>query len=556
MCTICGHFSLRGKEATNDIYDMLHKMRHRGPDSHGVYMDGKIVKEETLDEIRDSLIDARIAMGHSRLSIVGRGKSTQPYVSCDGKLTMIHNGEIYNYRELGTLLLRNHDIKSESDSEVIIHLLEETYEGDLVDAVKKVMRLLDGMYALAVTDGERIVVTRDPIGKKPVYFIKNDSVIYFASERKALWNGKEEPVRLMPGQVIEISESGAQLSDGFNYSMPQIDIVDFKVAVDLYKNALVSAVNKRLNGLNEGRLGVIFSGGVDSVLIANLLQRAGKNIICYCTGREDSGDIVAARKVAEELGLELKTTIIDEKTVKNIIPEIIRSVEESGLLQVEVAVPMYMAAKMAAEDGIRVMYTGQAADEIFAGYPWYNDVLKEHGYLRLHEKLWEDLNYLYSDTLEREDKLTMAHSIELRAPFLDRDVIDVAMKISPRLKIESEDDNMRKRVHRQAAVELGVPPSLGFRAKDPAQSGSGIHGLVEKIALKANEKIDQKLVEENIRRDKGSLYRYGDEEYGKSLTRSYLQSIEEDIKKKYIPAFLKVENGRKRGQDPPLQPPG
>jgi len=548
MCTICGHFSLRGKEATNDIYDMLYKMRHRGPDSHGVYLDGKVETGETLDDIRDFLEDAKIAMGHSRLSIVGQGKSTQPYVSCDGKLTMIHNGEIYNYQELSTLLLRNHNIKSESDSEVIIHLLEETYEGDLVDAVKKVMPLLDGMYALAVTDGERVVVTRDPVGKKPIYFIKNSNIIYFASERKALWNGKEEPVRLMPGQVIEISELGAKVSDGFNYTMPQIDIVDFKEAVDLYKTALINAVNKRLGGLNEGKLGVIFSGGVDSVLIANLLQRAGKNIICYCTGREDSGDIIAARKVAEELGLELKATIIDERTVRDIIPEIIRSVEESGLLQVEVAVPMYMAAKMAAEDGIRVMYTGQAADEIFAGYPWYNDVLKDHGYLRLHEKLWEDLNYLYSDTLEREDKLTMAHSIELRAPFLDRDVIDIGMKISPRLKIESEDDNMRKRVHRQAAVELGVPPSLGFRAKDPAQSGSGIHGIVEKIALGANEKIDEKLVEENIRRDKGSLYRYGDEEYGKSLTRSYLQSIEEEIKKKYIPPFLNVEKERKQGK--------
>lgn len=136
----------------------------------------------------------------------------------------------------------------------------------------------------------------------------------------------------------------------------------------------------------------------------------------------------------------------------------ILNVEESGLLQVEVAIPMYMAAKMAAEDGIRVMYTGQAADELFAGYPWYSDVLVESGYLRLHEQLWEDLGRLYDDTLEREDKLTMSHSIELRAPYLDRDVIRTAMRISPRLKIQGAEDALRKRVHRQAAVELGVPP--------------------------------------------------------------------------------------------------
>jgi asparagine synthase (glutamine-hydrolysing) len=224
--------------------------------------------------------------------------------------------------------------------------------------------------------------------------------------------------------------------------------------------------------------------------------------------------------------------------VEDIIPEIIRNVEESGLLQVEVAIPMYLAAKLAAEDGIRVMFTGQAADELFAGYPWYNDVLLESGYLRLHEKLWEDLTFLYTDTLEREDKLTMAHSIELRAPYLDRDVIQTAMRISPRLKIEGGNDNLRKRVHRQASVELGVPPYLGFRTKDPAQSGSGIHGIIENIANNHVQKVDSDLVDENLRRDKGSLYRYGDDVYGHDAPRSYLQRIEKKIQEKYIPPFL------------------
>jgi asparagine synthase (glutamine-hydrolysing) len=274
------------------------------------------------------------------------------------------------------------------------------------------------------------------------------------------------------------------------------------------------------------------------VLISKLLQREGKNITCYCTGTEESGDIIAARSVADDLGLELKTTIIEEDMVEEILPEIIRNVEESGLLQVEVAIPMYLAARLAAEDDIRVMFTGQAADEIFAGYPWYNDVLGDSGYLRLHEKLWEDLNFLYTDTLEREDKLTMAHSIELRAPYLDRDVIQTAMRISPRLKIEGENDSLRKRVHRQTSVELGVPPYLGFRTKDPAQSGSGIHGIIKKIANNHTQKIDSDLVDENLRRDKGSLYRYGDDVYGDDTTRSYLQRIEEDIQKKYIPPFL------------------
>jgi asparagine synthase (glutamine-hydrolysing) len=213
-------------------------------------------------------------------------------------------------------------------------------------------------------------------------------------------------------------------------------------------------------------------------------------------------------------------------------------VEESGLLQVEVAIPMYMATKMAAADGIRVMYTGQAADELFAGYPWYSDVIRESGYLRLHEQLWEDLRRLYDDTLEREDKLAMAHSIEVRAPYLDRDVIRTAMRISPRLKIQGLEDNLRKRVHRQAAVELGVPAYLAFRIKDPAQSGSGIHGIIEKIARKHVVAPDTDLVAENIKTDKGSIYRYGEGVYGEDIARDYLQGLYQKIQDRFRPAIL------------------
>ncbi len=385
-------------------------------------------------------------------------------------------------------------------------------------------------------------MARDPIGKKPLYYIRNGNITYFASEKKALWNGQDNPSRLNPGNALYLDNTGINIFEGAHLQLPQIDIVDFRAAVELYKEVLINAVQKRLTGLRESNLGVIFSGGIDSVLIAQLLQREGKNVICYCTGTKESGDIMAARSVAEMLGLNLKTTIIDESTVEEILHEIIKNVEESGLLQVEVAVPMYLAARLAAEDNIRVMYTGQAADELFAGYPWYNDVLRESGYLQLHERLWEDLNFLYTDTLEREDKLTMAHSIELRAPYLDRDVIQTAMRISPKLKIENQSDILRKRVHRQAAVELGVPANLALRIKDPAQSGSGIHSIIEKIAHKNIDNADSSLVDRNLQRDKGSLYRYSDEPYGEELTRSFLQEIEEGIKSKYIQPFLSTVN--------------
>ena len=539
MCTICGHFVQKGKIISSDIYDMLSKMAHRGPDAHGIYLDGKVQRAPEIDDLKNDLLgQSHIALGHSRLQIVGTERTSQPYTSCDGRLSLIHNGEIYNYQELRTLLFKKHKIKTSSDSEVIVHLLEEAYRGDLLAAMQKIVGLLDGMYAIAVTDGESVVVARDPIGKKPIYYIQNENAAYFASEKKALWNGIDEPKRLPPASMLCINDAQLEIHNGFQLQMPQIDIVDYRHAVEKYKEVLIRAIEKRLTGLTETCLGVIFSGGIDSVLVANLLQRAGNNVMCFCAGTENSADVKAALSVAQELGLELEVSLISEKEIEGILPEIIRNVEESGLLQVEVAVPMYLAAKAAAEHGVRVMFTGQAADELFAGYPWYKDVVSESGYLYLHEKLWQDLSMLYTDTLEREDKLTMAHSIELRAPYLDRDVIRTAMRISPRLKLRGEEDRLQKLVHRQAAVELGVPHHLAFRVKDPAQSGSGIHKIVEDIAAKHIKKIDSEVVDENIKRDKGSLYRYGDDSYGKSVARVYLQHIEDGIKKRYIPPFL------------------
>jgi len=539
VSTICGHFVQNGTIKSTDLYDMLKKMEHRGPDTHGVYLDGKIDRVNHIEELKENLAsETHIALGHSRLEIMGKQKITQPYISCNGKIALIHNGEIFNYQELRTLLYKKHEIKTGSDSEVIVHLLGEVYQGDLLDAVKKIIGLLDGTYSLAVTDGNSVVIARDPIGKRPLYYIRNQEITYFASEKKALWNGKDTPQRLNPGDILTIDNSGVEVCEGFHLQFPQIDIVDFREAVEIYKNVLIKAVKKRLMGLSVSRIGVIFSGGIDSVLVSKLLQREGKNIICYCTGTEESGDIVAARSVAEDLGLELKTTIITEDMVEDILPEIIQNVEESGLLQVEVAIPMYLAAKLAAEDDIKVMFTGQAADELFAGYPWYKDVLGDFGYVRLHEKLWEDLILSYTDTLEREDKLTMAHSIELRAPYLDKQLIQTVMRMSPRLKIQDKNDNLRKTVHRQAAVELGIPPYIAFRTKNPAQSGSGIHEIIKKIAKRHTGGINYNLVHVNINSDKGSIYRYGNNIYGNDAARIYVQRIEDDIQKKYIPPFL------------------
>jgi asparagine synthase (glutamine-hydrolysing) len=159
------------------------------------------------------------------------------------------------------------------------------------------------------------------------------------------------------------------------------------------------------------------------------------------------------------------------------------------------------------------MLTGQGADELFGGYPWYAKVAEKEGYKMLRRHMVEDLLLLYKETLEREDKITMAHSIELREPFLDPDVISVALATSLRLNVRGRDDSFGKHVHRKLAQSLGIPKDIAYRMKEAAQHGSGMHGMLDAIARKhgfSNSSVPSNYLEELKMREKvGSSQRYG-----------------------------------------------
>jgi len=460
------------------------------------------------------------------LSIVrGEAGEIQPLRSCDGSLSLVHNGEIYNYQELRSLLGKDHALEDEDNSsEILLHLIEEIYDGNLLRTVQSVVKMLNGMYVFAVTDGDEVVVARDPAGIKPIYYVEEEGRVYFCSEKKCLYDTEGKIRSIHPGKILRVNKDGLSIHQGVIIERPQIDITDFDEAVTLYKDAITDAVEKMLRGVGAAKVGMIFSGGVDSVLIAKLISDFGCDLKCYCVGTKDSEDIKNAEKVANDLGLNLRGIKIDERTVEAVLPEIIETIELNGLLQVEVAVPMYLAAKAASEDGIKVMFRGQGADELFAGYWWYKDVVREDGFLKLHDKLWEDIDLAHDDTLEREDKVTMANSIELRVPFLDRNVVQCAMRISPRLKIKDGDDSTRKWVHRGVAAMLGVPQYTAYREKDMAQSGSGVHDIVKRIA---EGYFEGKKVEAVELEDKGSNYRYLDDDYGTPEMWAYMHEITE-----------------------------
>ena len=517
MCSIIGFVDKRPRNV-GEALTMLTKTRHRGPDAVGLYVDGKVEQGKKLLQISKLLGAGMICLGHARLEIVGGPRGLQPLSSCYGKLSLIHNGEIYNYRELRQLLAR-HRVATESDSEVLVHLIEEFYQGDLPAAVKQAMPLLDGMYAFAVTDGSCVVLARDPVGKKPVYYVEGFP-FYFASEPKALRGAGREIERLRPGDMLVINRNRITVQEGYQIEESPIRLTELEAAIREYGIVFDRAIDKRVFGLD--RAAVLLSGGVDSTLVAKAIKNRGIEVTGYCAGVRNSLDVQNAVQAAEEMEIPLRTTYLTDEVVAEILPAVIEAIELNGMVQVEAAVPMFLAARMASEDGHKVLLTGQGADELFGGYAWYCNVVAEHGHLTLHKRMWEDITKLYLDTLEREDRMTMAHSIELRAPFLDRDVIRTAMQISPRLKVKDAEDTVRKGVHREFALRQGVPAFIAKGEKVRAQDGSAIPAIIQSLAEKHFEGRE---VPEISVTDYGSNYRYLEEEYGTPEMAAFLVEI-------------------------------
>jgi asparagine synthase (glutamine-hydrolysing) len=527
MCSIVGVLT-KNNDAPHRVLEALKLLEHRGPDGAGIWCENGYSKAKHLDDLDNSL-EGKTALGHTRLSIVGGEGGLQPFCDAHNTIGLVHNGEIYNYKKLRRNLIDTHHLVSESDSEVIIRLIEENLSDGLLEAVQKSIKTLDGMYVFAISDGNKIIVVRDPVGIKQIYYAENGSEKAFASEMKVLWAlGFNKIHRLEPGHLVEINNDAIKKQPVCQISRVAVSVTNIDKAEAKYQKAILQSVKKRVDGLDH--VGLVLSGGVDSALIAKIIHDLGVQLTCYSIGYQDSTDLKMSKRFAQELGIEFKIKELTEQDIEDALEKIIKSIECRGPVQVEAALFLHFASQMARQDGLKVMLTGQGADELFGGYPWYVDVVREKGLQNLHQYMWNDIDHLHLDTLEREDKMTMAHSIELRVPFLDLEVIDTAMSIDITLKVDSKEDISRKRIHRDVAQKLGVPDYIAWRPKEVAQNGSGIHGALEKIAMNAGftSEIVKRIAYKPIAQDFGSNYRYI-EGYGEPYVWLYLDKIAYDV---------------------------
>jgi asparagine synthase (glutamine-hydrolysing) len=467
---MCGIVAEYGKADPQELEAMLARLEHRGPDEAG-----------TVDL-------GEAWLGHTRLSIVDLGGGAQPLGPAPGGLQLVGNGEVYNHEAIRAKLA-GAPFETDSDNEVALHVLER----DEPEALER----LEGMFAFCAADGDgRFVAARDAVGIKPLYWTPPgrtpSGTVRFASEMRAFadeWLPFVEP--FPPGHVWSpqggLRPFARAVRDEVRTPAPAAG-ADRAAIVRSIAEGLEASVRRQMMG--DVRVGVFLSGGLDSSIIAALAAKVaaqrGERLPTFAVGTPGSADVLAARAVAEHLGTDHHETSYGAEEALAAVPEVVRSIESFDPSLVRSAVPNFFLAREAARH-VKVVLTGEGADELFAGYAYLRGLDDE----ALHAELVRTVEGLHHVNLQRCDRVTMAHGLEARVPFLDRAFIDLALRIPPALK-QPGDGAPEKALLREAFAGT-LPEAILWRDKAEFGDGSGardvladaIDGLVSDEELEA-----------------------------------------------------------------------
>jgi asparagine synthase (glutamine-hydrolysing) len=471
MCGIVCAFDLKqtSEELRPQVLELSKKIRHRGPDWSGIYSDDKAI------------------LAHERLAIVDPASGKQPLFSPDKKLILAANGEIYNHRELRKQFEGEYEFQTESDCEVILALYQEKGV-DFVDD-------MNGIFGFAIYDTvkDEYFIARDHMGIIPLYIgWDQNGTFYVASELKAL-EGTCTKIELFPPGHYMSSKDG-EFVKWYKRDWTDYDAVkDNETSIAKIKEALEAAVKRQL--MSDVPYGVLLSGGLDSSVTSAIAKKYAQKRVendgttdawypqlhSFSVGLEGSPDLAAAQKVADHIGTvhhEIKFTIQEGLDA---IKDVIYNIETYDITTIRSSTPMYLMARVIKSMGIKMVLSGEGADEIFGGYLYFH---KAPNAQEFHEETVRKLDKLHMYDCLRANKSLAAWGIEGRVPFLDKEFIDVAMSINPQDKMING-ERMEKWVVRKAFEDM-LPESVAWRQKEQFSDGVGyswidtLKGLVEK----------------------------------------------------------------------------
>ena len=458
MCGIVGIFDIKeqSRELRKKALRMSQKIRHRGPDWSGIYCGSHAI------------------LCHERLSIVDPQSGKQPLYSPDGKQVLAVNGEIYNHQQIRQETASEYEYQTGSDCEVILAL----YRAHGINFLER----LSGIFAFALYDEERdeYLIARDPIGVIPLYIGHDqDGKTYVASELKALEGFCDEYEPFLPGHYL-YSREGV-MRRWYTRDWMEYDAVkDNPADIDKLRVGLQEAVKQQL--MSDVPYGVLLSGGLDSSIISAIAQKyAAKRVEdggqtgawwprlhSFAVGLKGAPDLEKARCVAEHIGTvhhEINYTIQEGLDA---IRDVIYFTETYDVTTVRASTPMYLLARVIKSMGIKMVLSGEGADEIFGGYLYFHKAPSAQAF---HEETVRKLSKLHWYDCLRANKSLSAWGVEGRVPFLDRDFLDIAMRLNPQAKM-CPGDVMEKKILRKAFADM-LPEEIAWRQKEQFSDGVG-----------------------------------------------------------------------------------
>lgn len=445
MCGIAGTYPEKDR---NFIEKSIGLLDHRGPD------DNRIVDA------------SKGTLGHTRLAIIDVSGGHQPMRENQHLITF--NGQIYNFRQLRQSL--SDRLTTDSDTEVILKL----YKAHGPNCVA----LLDGMFAFAIMDGENLFLARDHLGIKPLYYAIKKGRLFFASEMKALLRLAGEILEFPPGHWWH-SQYGLKQY----YQLPRGTLFEetpdrSPEPGDLSKirREIRRAVHKRLIADADVPIGVSLSGGLDSSIVAALAREVKDRLDTFVIGTPDSTDIPASQHMAAFLGTRHHVYQYTFEEMLDVLPEVIYHLESFDAPLVRSAIPNYFLAKLAS-DHVKVLLTGEGADELYAGYEYLKPVQDAN---ELDSELVHLTSKLHNTNLQRADRMTMAHGLEGRVPFLDMTFVDMSMALPAEWKLHREDWPEKALLRRSFSALL--PGFIADRPKAKLSRGAGSMDLMASYA--------------------------------------------------------------------------
>ncbi|MGI9531449.1 asparagine synthase B [Lutimonas sp.] len=478
MCGIVCAFDLKEKAEVlrPQLLEMSKKIRHRGPDWSGIYSNDKAI------------------LAHERLAIVDPASGKQPLFSEDKKLVLAANGEIYNHQELRKQFEGSYNFQTDSDCEIILAL----YQKKGVDFVDE----MNGIFGFAIYDVEKdeYFVARDHMGIIPLYIGWDaNGTFYVASELKAL-EGVCTKIELFPPGHYLSSKEG-ELVRWYDRDWTEFDAVkENQTSIDELHDALEAAVHRQL--MSDVPYGVLLSGGLDSSVTSALAKKYAEKRVesgdtqeawwprlhSFSVGLEGSPDLAAAQKVADHIGTvhhEIKFTIQEGLDA---IKDVIYNLETYDITTIRASTPMYLMARVIKSMGVKMVLSGEGADELFGGYLYFH---KAPSAEEFHKETVRKLEKLHMYDCLRANKSLASWGIEGRVPFLDKEFMDVAMRINPEDKMING-ERMEKWVVRKA-FEQYLPESVAWRQKEQFSDGVG-YSWIDTL----KEVVDQEVSDEQL----------------------------------------------------------